>query len=85
MTRCICCGQQDYDLSAGVCFDCASAGEARALQRSVLQHLAKAIRNIWRRKWTFARFDLQWAWGRATRTGDYAPGGYAERVLRGER
>lgn len=81
---CICCGHFEDDLRGGICFDCATAGEIKALKRTVLQHLAKAVRNIWRGSWMAARIDLMWAWERLTRTGDYRPGGYADRTLRGE-
>lgn len=75
-TRCAGCGQDD-ELRMGYCFDCASAGEERALRRSVPGHLAKALWNAARCRWGNARIDLAWAWERLTRTGDYAPGGAA--------
>jgi hypothetical protein len=61
-----------------VCFECASNGERRAAESTAAQHLKAAVKNAahWNSEW---RFDLKWAWERATKTGDYAPGGYFER------
>ena len=76
--RCARCRQYS-DLRYGYCFDCADAGERRAATRTVAQHLGKGGAHLWRRRWTNARIDFQWAWERLTRTGDYAPGGEFER------
>lgn len=78
MAQCSVCGAEDDDLRFGVCFACAEAGERRAAQRTVRQHLGTAVRNLWRGKLTYARYDLTWAWQRLTKTGDYAPGGTFE-------
>jgi hypothetical protein len=67
------------DLRFGVCWDCADAGERKAAQRTVLQHLRSAVRNIARREWFGVKCDATWAWQRLTRTGYYKPGGIFER------
>jgi hypothetical protein len=72
--KCDHCGKDD-ELRFGCCWDCASAGEARAARRTVLQHLSSAYRNLWRRNGN-AKYDIKWAWERLTKTGDYAPNGY---------
>lgn len=71
------CGEDD-ELRFGCCWDCASAGEAKAAKRTVCQHLTQMFRNLWRRNGN-AKYDLKWACERLTKTGDYAPGGYFER------
>lgn len=71
--RCAGCGR-DEELRLGFCFDCATAGEERAARRTVLQHVAKGLRNLWNRN-SNACFDFKWAWERLTRTGDYARNG----------
>lgn len=75
--RCKACGKIE-ELRAGFCFDCCTEGERRAANRTVLQHLWKCVRNLFRRKFAYARYDICWAWERLTRTGDYAKGGYFE-------
>lgn len=72
------CGLEE-DVRFGVCFDCATSGEARAAKRTVLQHIRKGFGNAMKRKWISSRIDFMWAWERLTRTGDYAPGGTFER------
>lgn len=79
MSACRSCGR-DRELRLGFCFDCASAGEARAAKRTVRQHLVKALVHWRRRDWWKARYDLRWAWERFTMTGDYAKGGYFEEM-----
>jgi hypothetical protein len=77
---CVGCGAED-DLRLGFCFDCATAGEERAARRTVLQHICKGVWNFVRGRFWQARFDFTWAWGRLTKTGDYASNG--EFVRRG--
>lgn len=77
MGHCATCGRWD-DLRLGCCFDCADKGERRAAHRTVMQHIAKGVRHVARRRWTNARIDFSWAWERLTRTGDYKPGGEFE-------
>jgi hypothetical protein len=73
----ICKGcKSDTELRLGFCFDCASRGEQRAAQRTVLQHVAKALHNARINRWNYVRYDLTWAWQRLTHTGDYAKRGY---------
>lgn len=72
--ECFGCGAS-RDLRGGFCFDCASAGEARAARRTVVQHICVGFRNL-RKRNGCAKYDFQWAWERLTKTGDYAPGGY---------
>lgn len=72
------CGNDD-ECRMGICFDCASAGEARAAKRTVIHHIGKGISHFVRGYRTNARIDFQWAWERFTQTGDYAPGGEFER------
>jgi hypothetical protein len=74
--KCAGCGNED-DLRFGYCFDCASAGELRAAKRTVLQHLRQAWRNIRKGSGNW-KYDARWALERATRTGNYAPGGAFE-------
>jgi hypothetical protein len=62
----------------GFCFDCASEGELKASRLTVLQHIGRGFRNLWRGNSNF-RFDFAWAWERLTKTGDYAPNGYFQR------
>lgn len=69
---------RDDELRFGICFDCATAGEARAARRTVPQHLAAMFRNLSRGSRN-AKYDFKWAWERLTRTGDYALRGYFER------
>lgn len=76
MLVCSSCRQPVDDIRGGVCWDCACDGEARAAKRTALQHLAQAARNVLAGNFSVVRFDLGWAWERATRTGDYARGGY---------
>lgn len=76
--KCTCCGNDD-ELRLGVCFDCASAGEAKAAKRTVDQHLRMALHNLSVGYTENARFDIQWAIERFTGTGDYAEGGYFDR------
>jgi len=78
MGRCSGCNKWD-DLRFGYCFDCACAGERRAAHCSILGHIGKGMKHIAGGYWTEARIDFSWAWERATRTGDYAPGGEFER------
>ncbi len=75
---CVSCGKvvteilDDWDrgdLRMGICFDCATSGEERALKRTVRQHITKALINISRDRWWQARIDLAWAWERLTKTG----------------
>ena len=75
---CAKCGN-DGERRGGICWACANAGEKLAFQRTCAQHLLAAARNIAIGRFDYARFDLQWFFGRLTRTGDYAPGGYFER------
>lgn len=77
--RCAGCGRP-RELRGGFCFDCASAGERRALQRTPLQHLRQALHNLWRRKWRHARIDLAWARECLTGTGDYATHAVQDRM-----
>jgi hypothetical protein len=81
---CAVCGNE-RETRIGVCFDCASSGELRAAQRTAAQHLSQAWRNIAKRKFSNARYDLSWAWQRLTGSGDYAPGGYFDREYPGFR
>ena len=74
---CRICGQLE-ETRFGVCFDCADAAERRALQRGVIGHLAAALSRVAHRDWFGARVCVCWAWERLTKTGDYAPGGYAD-------
>lgn len=69
------CGR-NTELRLGFCFDCASRGEVRAAQRTVVQHLRKALQNAKIKRWDYVRYDLRWAWERLTRTGDYGKRGY---------
>lgn len=78
MGICLRC-KNDDDLRLGFCFDCATAGERKAANRSALQHVMKAVQNACKGNWSNARYDLAWAIERLTRTGDYAPGGVFER------
>ena len=73
--KCSSCGRE-AELRLGCCFKCAMNGERRAACRTVLQHLWKALSNLRKRKWGHMRYDLSWAWQRATRSGDYSTGGY---------
>ena len=68
------CGKDD-ELRLGCCWDCASAGEAKAAKRSVIQHIGSMFRNLRKRNGN-AKYDFKWAWERMTKTGDYAPNGY---------
>lgn len=72
--KCDYCGKED-ELRFGCCFDCASDGEARAARRTVVQHIGKMFRNLWKRNGN-AKYDFKWALERLTKTGDYKPGGY---------
>lgn len=72
--RCGKCGRH-VELRLGFCFDCAQGGEERAAKRSVLEHMAKAVENVRKRRWQYAYYDITWAWQRLTRTGDYSKGG----------
>lgn len=76
MFKCNFCGREDTDLRMGCCFDCATAGEARAAKRTVVQHLVTGVKNTLKGNWFSAQCDFSWAWERLTRTGDYQPGGY---------
>ena len=78
---CACCSRPDSDMREGFCFDCATIGERRALRRTVAQHVGWFARHALKFQWSSARIDLAWAWERLTRTGDYAPGGYAEQEI----
>lgn len=69
--RCFSCGRAE-ELRLGCCWDCATAGEERALKRTVLQHVAHAIGQSIKGNWMHARIDLSWAWERLTETGDYS-------------
>lgn len=75
MVICETCGQ-DRELRLGHCFDCAHAGERRAAKRTVVQHLAKGVWQLWKRRPRFASYEFRWAWQRLWRTGDYAKDGY---------
>lgn len=70
--------KREEELRLGYCFDCASKGEERAAKRTVIGHIKKAWENYraGSRNW---RYDLKWAWERATRTGDYKRNGYFDR------
>lgn len=72
---CSVCGSDDTDTRMGVCFDCATAGEARAARRGVLGHIWRGIDAAMHAEWWVARICFRWAWERLTKTGDYAPGG----------
>lgn len=73
------CGS-NTELRLGFCFVCASKGEQRSAQRTVRQHLRKAMHNARIKRWDYVRYDLSWAWQRLTRTGDYAKRGYFEEM-----
>lgn len=78
-----CKGCRKYDdLRMGYCFDCADAGERRAAERTVLQHITEGAGQFGRGYRTEARISFQWAWERLTRTGDYKPGGEFEHYFR---
>jgi hypothetical protein len=79
LSVCIGCGR-DKELRLGFCFDCATEGERKALRRTVGQHLASAATNFLLGRFGNMRFDFKWAYERATRSGDYAPGGYRDRT-----
>jgi len=79
MGTCRVCKREADERRGGVCWDCATDGERRALQRSILQHLLSAVANVPRRQWFGVRCDVTWAWQRLTRTGYYKPGGICER------
>lgn len=70
------CGKEGFDLRGGCCFDCACQGEERAAKRTILEHLAQACKSLSHGYFSHVRFDVQWAWQRFWRTGDYARGGY---------
>ena len=72
---CSSCGNET-ELRFGVCYDCATSAEERASKRTVLQHVARAFREAARGERDYFRYCMRWAWQRATRTGDYADGGY---------
>lgn len=75
LVRCKCCERWVEDVRFDTCFDCASAGEARAAKRTVFQHLAKGLLNLKCGNFEYAKYDFSWAWQRLTRTGDYSFGG----------
>jgi hypothetical protein len=89
---CVKCGVVD-ELRGGFCFDCATAGDRRLAQRTVIQHLGSAVRHLaravvygWRGEWPdarnvylYARIDLRLAWERFRQTGDYRPCGRFDR------
>lgn len=77
---CVGCGSTDRDTRLGFCFDCASAGERRAAERTILQHVAHGFGRVLRGRFDFGtKMDFVWAWERLTRTGDYRSGGVFER------
>ncbi len=76
--RCVKCGNEG-ERRGGFCWNCAINAERAAYHRTVVQHVVSAVKNARRGKWQYARFDIEWAWGRLTRTGDYSTGGYFER------
>lgn len=75
-STCLGCKKKE-ELRFGYCFDCAHSGELRAAKRPVMQHIKMALTNVIKknRNW---KYDIRWAWERATRTGDYKSGGYLE-------
>jgi hypothetical protein len=68
--------KRDEELRLDVCFDCANDGERVAANRTVLQHVKKAIANTFKRQFEFAKYDISWAWQRLRKKGDYSEGGY---------
>jgi hypothetical protein len=69
----VCAGcDNDDELRMGFCFNCASAGEERALRRTVVQHCLRGLRNLRPGHFWKSRIDFSWAWERLTKTGDYA-------------
>lgn len=71
--------KQPEDTRFGCCWDCATAAEKKAAQRSVLHHFGRGLLGVLRLRWGFAtRLNFVWAWERLTETGDYAPGGEFE-------
>ena len=73
------CGK-NTELRLGCCFDCAHRGEARASKRTVLQHILCSLTHFFNGKLDYAKWDLQWAIQRLTRTGDYATNGYFDQA-----
>jgi hypothetical protein len=75
MSICNGCGRND-DLRLGYCFSCATEAEVRVAKRSTLRHIFNGLRNLASLNFTYAKYDLQWAFERFTRTGDYKKDGY---------
>lgn len=73
------CKRVVYELRGRWCWDCANNGERKVAHRTISQHLLAMIRNLFRGRWLYAKFDAQWAIGRLTHTGDYRSGGYFDR------
>jgi hypothetical protein len=63
------------DTRFGVCIDCASLAEEKAAKRTVIQHLKKCWANFKSKKYTYAKYDLRWAFQRLFLIGDYAKDG----------
>lgn len=78
LSYCRTCGKE-AELRLGACWECANAGELRRARLSPVAHLLSAIKNVSRRRFDYAKYDLRWAYGRLTNTGDYRPGGYLDK------
>lgn len=82
MSVCVKCKKVDVELRGSICFDCATKGEAGLAGRKVYQHVLSAWKNAWRghkHLWK-SKIDLQCAFERLTKTGDYSTRGVFTRI-----